>query len=105
MEVQQFKASGILVYNKVAAKGESQRGQWKRSEVVIETTRANGDTACKVYSLWGECEINVGASVDATYALEEIKYTDKSGNERKYFTPRIIEITETKKEVPDGFPF
>lgn len=95
MEANTYQAQGILIYNKVVAQGQSDRGEWLRSEVVVECHTESGKTYCKVFSYWGALNIPVGASITLNWRMEEGKpYTDKNGKERKTFTPRIVEAEE-----------
>lgn len=95
MEASTYQAKGILVYNKVVAQGESVCGEWQRSEVVVECHTESGKTYCKVFTYWGALNIPIGATITISWQMQEGKpYTDRNGNERKTFTPRIVEAVE-----------
>lgn len=95
MELKTYQAKGKLVYNKVVAQGQSDRGEWQRSEVVVECHTDSGNTFCKVFTYWGALNIPVDASITLSWRMEVGKpYTDKNGKERNSFTPRIVEIEE-----------
>lgn len=95
-----FVCKGKLIYNRVVAEGTSQRGEWKRSEVVIETIRANGQTACRVFTIWGVLDLPLHTMAEWTYVIVENKYPDRNGNERSYKNARITDY-EVTNEKPD----
>lgn len=95
MESKTYQVQGILIYNKVVAQGQSERGEWLRSEVVVECHTESGKTYCKVFTYWGALNIPVGASITLNWRMEEGRtYTDRKGKERKTITPRIVEAEE-----------
>lgn len=98
MKANTYQAKGILIYNKVITQGQNTRGEWLRSEVVVECHTESDKTYCKVFTYWGALNIPVGASITLNWRMEEGRpYTDENGNERKTLTPRILEAKELHK--------
>ena len=91
-EAQNYTISGEVIYSKVVAQGEGERGHWERSEIVLECRRANGNTYCRVFGQFGngETKYSVGQVGRFTFSHIKKEYTGASGNTRKYYEDRIV---------------
>lgn len=96
-EIRQYTTTGTIVYNKIVAQGVSERGDWKRSIVVVEYELRNGNLDVKTMVVWGECPMKVGDKGTFTWQNERHQYTDKSGVQRTQYTCRMVDYAEEGK--------
>lgn len=98
-EIKQYTTTGTIVYNRIVAQGVSERGEWKRSIVVVEYALRNGNLDVKTMEVWGECPMNVGERGTFTWQNERHQYTDKSGVQRIQYTCRMVDYNKEEKQT------
>lgn len=95
--MEQFIVKGKIVYNEVRAEGESEKGVWKRSELVIEcVSPKNGKLYCRVFSYLADRKLPMAVGMPG-----EFKYiVDKREVEGKTFSScRIIDYTAIDEDA------